>query len=182
VGQKVRFTVDAHPRDVFEGVVHLLRLNATMTQNVVTYTVEVLADNSQNKLLPYLTANLQFEVSNQSQALLVPNAALRWRPALAQVAPDARPAYAERLRRQEARQGQAAGAEHQERGVVWADDGGFVRPVKVGLGFSDGNHTEVLGGDLKEGMQVVTGAAVQGGGEDTSNPFTPQLFGGRKQQ
>jgi HlyD family secretion protein len=86
-GQKVRFTVDAHPHDVFEGVVRLVRLNATRTQNAVTYTVEVLADNPQNKLLPYLTANLQFEISNRSQALLAPNAALRWRPAHAQVAP-----------------------------------------------------------------------------------------------
>jgi HlyD family secretion protein len=182
VGQKVRFTVDAHPQDTFEGVVNLVRLNATMTQNVVTYTVEVLADNPQNKLLPYLTANLQFEVSNRSQALLVPNAALRWRPALAQVAPDARPAFAERLRRKEARQGAAAGADRQGRGVVWVQDGALVRPVKVRLGLSDGNHTEVIDGDLKEGTRVVTGAAAQAGGEDTTNPFAPQLFGGRKQQ
>ena len=51
-----------------------------MTQNVVTYTVVVATDNSDGKLLPYLTANLQFEVEQHDDVLLVPNAALRWKP------------------------------------------------------------------------------------------------------
>ena len=51
-----------------------------MTQNVVTYTVEVMTDNSDGKLLPYLTANVQFELSRSTDVLLVPNAALRWFP------------------------------------------------------------------------------------------------------
>jgi HlyD family secretion protein len=56
----VRFTVDAYPGEVFRGKVAQIRLNATMTQNVVTYTVVVVTDNLDGKLLPYLTANLQF--------------------------------------------------------------------------------------------------------------------------
>src|SRR6516165_7830550 len=58
--QPVTFTVDAHPDQVFHGKVSQIRLNASMTQNVVIYTVVVNTDNSQEKLLPYLTANLQF--------------------------------------------------------------------------------------------------------------------------
>ncbi|MGP0043370.1 MAG: efflux RND transporter periplasmic adaptor subunit, partial [Syntrophobacteraceae bacterium] len=54
-GQPVHFTVDAFGDQVFEGVVNKIRLNATMSQNVVTYTVEVNHDNSDGKLLPYLT-------------------------------------------------------------------------------------------------------------------------------
>ena len=80
------------------------------------------------------------------------------------------------------RSGAATGSDRQGKGVVWVEGGAFVRPVQVRLGLSDGNHTEVVDGELKEGMRVVTGAAVHGGGEDTTNPFAPQLFGGRKQQ
>ena len=54
-----------------------------MSQNVVTYTVEVNCDNSDEKLLPYLTTNLQFEVGHRGNVLLVPNAALRWAPGAA---------------------------------------------------------------------------------------------------
>ena len=60
-GQHVRFTVDAYPGKVFEGEVQQVRLNATMTQNVVTYTVVVAISGATNKLLPYMTANVEFE-------------------------------------------------------------------------------------------------------------------------
>src|SRR5204863_6291083 len=79
-GQPVTFTVDAHPNQTFHGTVSQIRLNATMTQNVVTYTVVVDTDNANGKLLPYLTANVQFEVNSRPNVLEVPNAALRWRP------------------------------------------------------------------------------------------------------
>ena len=59
--QFVRFTVDAHPSKVFEGKVKQIRLNATMTQNVVTYTVVVAISSTTEKLLPYMTAHLEFE-------------------------------------------------------------------------------------------------------------------------
>jgi HlyD family secretion protein len=89
VGQPVAFTVDAFPEQKFKGQVGKVRLNAGMTQNVVTYTVEVTTDNSDGKLLPYLTANVKFETARAEDALLVPNAALRWAPAEASAkAPD----------------------------------------------------------------------------------------------
>ena len=86
-GQPVRFTVDAYPGEEFHGEVGKIRLNATMTQNVVTYTVEVTTDNSSGKLLPYLTANVEFELGRSNNVLLVPNAALRWTPQPERVAP-----------------------------------------------------------------------------------------------
>jgi len=61
-----------------------------MTQNVVTYTVEVVTDNSSGKLLPYLTANVKFILSHRKNVLLVPNAVLRWMPQPEQIAPDSR--------------------------------------------------------------------------------------------
>ena len=78
----VRFTVDAYPGEMFRGTVDQVRLNATMTQNVVTYTVVVATDNMDLRLMPYLTANLQFEVEERQNVLQVPAAALRWRPRL----------------------------------------------------------------------------------------------------
>jgi HlyD family secretion protein len=186
-GQTVQFTVDAYPNQTFTGVVapDQPRLNATMNQNVVTYTVVVNVDNSDGKLLPYLTANLQFEVSRLTDALLVPNAALRWQPSPEQVAPDIRAAYVKSLT-------QSAGdpadnsskpttKDRQDRGRGWVQDGSYVRPVRVQIGLSDGVNTEITGGDLQESMPVVVGEEQDNGGSGVSNPFTPQLFGGKKQ-
>jgi HlyD family secretion protein len=186
-GQQVRFTVDAYQDEIFQGEVGQIRLNASMTNNVVTYTVVVNTDNANGKLLPYLTANVQFLVSQRDGVLKVPNAALRWRPQVSQVAPDAREAFAKAQRRKAAPPGEQAPApapekkEPHDRGVVWVEDGEFVRPVKVRTGLSDGVMTEVLGGDLDESFAVVIGETHHDNGEATTNPFTPQMFGGRKQ-
>jgi HlyD family secretion protein len=89
-GLPVSFTVDTWPNEVFRGTVNQIRFNATMTQNVVTYTVVIDTDNSNLKLYPYLTANVNFEVEKHPDVLMVPNAALRWTPKPTQVAPDVR--------------------------------------------------------------------------------------------
>ena len=89
-GVKVHFTVNAYPNDVFHGEVSQVRLNATMTQNVVTYTVVVTTENKDRRLLPYMTANLQFEIERHENVLKVPNAALRWKPRPKRIAPDVR--------------------------------------------------------------------------------------------
>ena len=81
-GTQVTFTVDAFPGREFRGMVGKVRLNATMTQNVVLYTVEINIENADKLLLPYLTANVRFVLSHETNALLVPNAALRWTPSL----------------------------------------------------------------------------------------------------
>ena len=59
--QAIHFTVDAHPGKVFQGKVEQIRLNATMTQNVVTYTVVIAISGEPKELLPYMTANVEFE-------------------------------------------------------------------------------------------------------------------------
>lgn len=159
--QAVRFTVDAFPGEVFAGKVAQIRLNATMTQNVVAYTVVVTTDNPDGKLLPYLTANVQFEVGRRKDVLLVPNAALRWRPQPQWIAADARektplqkPGSHETPPGDRTRQ-------QQEPRHVWVQDGKFVRPVAVETGLSDGVMTEIIGGDVKEGMQIVVGGSIE---------------------
>src|SRR5262249_48602112 len=181
VGQAVTFTVDARAGETFKGTVSQIRYNATMTQNVVTYTVVVDTDNSDNRLYPYLTANLQFQISKREDALLVPNGALRWTPSkIEQVAPDARDAYAKSQQRKD--KAATPAKESAARGTVWVQDGDYVRPVKVKTGHSDTLSTEIVGGDLQEGAQVIVGEVRQAnGGSGTTNPFQTQLFGGKKQ-
>jgi HlyD family secretion protein len=181
-GQPVTFTVDAHPGDVFPGQVGKIRLNATMTQNVVTYTVEVDTDNSGGKLFPYLTANVTFIVSERKNVLLVPNAALRWAPTMSQVVKEFRQAAQKTKGSKTAAQSKPAptGAKREKSlGLVWVPQGALVRPIQVTRGLTDGNLTEVTSPELKEGTIVVVGeqenheAGASGSG---GSPFTPQLF------
>jgi HlyD family secretion protein len=161
-GQKVRFQVGALPRETFEGKVSQIRLNASMSQNVVTYTVVVSVDNSGGRLLPYLTARLQFEVEAREGVLLVPNAALRWQPRVQNVVPEARGDYALALQHRAPTTGETGRSvsppEDEPGGVLWIQQGDFVRPVKVRVGLSDGVITEISGGELVEGVEIVVGA------------------------
>jgi HlyD family secretion protein len=178
VDMPVQFTVDAHPGETFRGKVTQIRMNAQMTQNVVTYTVVVTTDNSSGKLLPYLTANVQFEVEHRANVLLVPNSALRWKPQASQIAtsesqspPVLQPADS---------------AKAEDRGCLWAAAGnGLLRPIEVTMGASDGTLTEISGAQAKEGMQIVVGegdmedmdnqeAGTANKTETTSNPFLPK--------
>ena len=169
-GQPVTFTVDAYPGEVFVGEVGKVRLNATMTQNVVTYTVEIITDNSNGKLLPYLTANVTFIVGERKDVLLVPNAALRWTPQVSQVAPEFR-GNPEKAPGPEApaqaKPPAKAGKEEQARGAVYVPQGTLVRPVYVTLGLSDGSQMEVESSELKEGTVISGGRDGKPAGRET---------------
>jgi HlyD family secretion protein len=179
-GAPVTFTCDAFPGRQFEGAVGKVRLNATMTQNVVMYTVEVNTENQDNTLLPYLTANVHFVVRKESDVLLVPNAALRWSPSsLAQIAPAARsrnpvdpPADNSPGNTNASKPGKGF---KERQGIVWLKEGDFVRPVEVKVDTSDGSNTAVVAGDLREGQEVVTGETTGQAQAATKNPFVPQL-------
>ncbi len=156
-GIAVEFTVDAFPAEKFAGRVKQVRYSPTTVQNVVTYDAVVAVDNRELKLRPGMTADVTFLVQEKDDALLVPNAALRFRP------PDA-PADSERA---------GAGAQRQARGgagrtgrasrrVVWKL-GPDHQPVavRVEIGISDGRQTEIVKGDLAPGDRVMTGIAGQ---------------------
>jgi HlyD family secretion protein len=173
-GQTVTFTADAFPTATFIGTVGKIRLNATMTSNVVTYTVEIETDNSNGKLLPYLTANVKFQVDKHDNVLMIPNAALRWTPLETQIAPDARNAPASPA-------GADVVSDQQTHGTLWAADGQFVRPVPVRLGLTDGADTEVIADNLSEGTSIVTADAAPEEPVPTGgSPFLPQFGKKRK--
>ena len=169
IGLPVQFTVDAFQNRMFQGVVRKIRLNATMSQNVVTYVVEVETDNSDGTLLPYLTANVKFILAQRSGVLTVPNAAFRFTPAENMIPPNLRGELNKQLSRKK-----------RER-RIWVRDGESIRPLIVTAGLNDGSTTEISSPEMKEGMMVVTGTEIQTaarqmtaaqGGENRS-PFLP---------
>lgn len=165
-GQKVRFTVDAFPNRNFQGAVEQLRLNPTIQQNVVTYNVRVSLSNPEQILLPGMTAYVSIAVANRENALLVPNAALRFRPS------DDRPRAGDSAAQKAA--GEATGGVPQGKkrdgasGTVFRVDHGELHAVSLQLGITDNRNTEVIGGDLKVGDLVVTGENVAAGGKPSS--------------
>jgi HlyD family secretion protein len=185
-GQVVTFTVDALPGKTFQGEVVKIRLNATMTQNVVTYTVEVNTDNSAGLLIPYLTANLKFIVQERKNILMVPNAALRWLPQPEQIDPDFRQTAGKKEPKGPDAPSSTPAASKVDKGesglgTLWVPQGRYVQPLKVRLGPTDGSMTEVQGQNLNEGVQVVLGEQpkeTEAG--PAGSPFAPQLFKGQK--
>jgi HlyD family secretion protein len=169
--QPVHFTVDAYPDDLFTGSIKEVRMNSTTTQNVVTYPVVVsVKPNPDMKLMPGMTANISFQVSERSSALRVPNVALRYFPKPEQVREEDRKLLegekpqtdAERERKQEveptpsARDKAAANRKRTHR-HVWVQEGEFLRAVEVITGINDNKYTEIVSGDLAPGTKVVTG-------------------------
>jgi HlyD family secretion protein len=151
VGQRVTFKVDAYRDQTFVGTVSQIRLDASMSHNVVIYGVVIDIDNTDGKLLPYMTASIQFEVARRSDVLLVPNQALRWRPTPEQITPAARSSVFDQS--QDRKEDEKIKVESP---TVWvlAEDG-LVRPVEVGVGLSDGIVTEITEGDVEPGAKVV---------------------------
>jgi HlyD family secretion protein len=161
----VRFTVDAYPERKFRGKVIQVRKNAQMTSNVVNYMVIVETDNADGKLFPYMTANVKFEEEKRENVLVVPNAALRWKPKASSAVPETAKKKADGHR-------------------LWtkADDGS-PQAIEVDTGPTDGTVTEVRGDNVKAGMHVIVGlggkgdAAEEAAGEDgkASDPFLPKF-------
>ncbi len=181
-GQKASFTVDAFRGRVFQGEVEKVRLNASMTQNVVTYTVEVTTDNRDGLLLPYLTANVKFLVDERHDVLLVPNAALRWEPERGEtdpagvIAAEGRTSQPGSAGDPSSPRGPGAAARDESRGTVWIRDEERVRPIAVRTGLSDGIFTEVESEGLAEGVPLVVGVRqYDDGGLGERSPFAPQF-------
>ncbi len=186
-GQPVTFAVDALPGRSFAGTVRKVRLNATLSSNVVTYTVEIDVANEDLALLPYLTASVEFETRRERAALAVPARALRWAPASVGDGASASPRVADGT------------------GTVWVLDSGDggdgasadarrdppppPRPVAVEVLLNNGSLAAVRPlepGALSEGRLVVvreesavpgTGTGASGGTSagGANNPFLPKL-------
>lgn len=143
-GQSVGFTVSAFPGERFDGTVSQVRKAPQVIQNVVTYVVIITAANDSLQLYPGMTATVDIRVTEQRDALRVPSAALRFRPAPAE--PGSRPA------------GQPRSPRPADRGEVYVlDKAGTFTAVPVSTGIADLGFTQITGGNLSEGQQVVVG-------------------------
>jgi len=179
VGQPVHFTVDAFPNQSFQGVVKLIRLNPTTLQNVVTYDVVINVNNPEQILLPGMTAYVSIAVAERKQVLLVPNAALRFKPANDKKINENNQSDNKQSSRKPSGNGASGLARHDGySGKVYVLKKGELLPVTVKLGITDNRNTEIVAGELKEGDQLVTGDAQASNSGQTggSQPLRMRMF------
>jgi HlyD family secretion protein len=157
-GQKANFSVQAMPNQTFHGIVQQVRLQSTTSDNVVNYTVVIAVDNQQGKLLPGMTARVDFITRAATNVLKISNAALRFHPAST-----------------------APVQKTRSSSLYYLDAKGNVASMKVRAGISDGTNTEVSGQDLKEGMKVIAGT-VQSASTQTTTSATPFNNASQQQQ
>lgn len=166
--QRASFTVSSHPGRQFPARVTRVAYGSTLTENVVTYLTQLDVDNSDLSLRPGMTATATITAQQHENVLLVPNAALRFSPAgataggppsgggsggggglVSSLMP--RPPMQNNARKS-SKDAPGGNAPRQ----VWVLKDGQAMPVPVQAGLSDGRMTEISGGELKEGMQVIT--------------------------
>ena len=136
-GDRVTFTVDAYPDDTFEGTVKQVRLEATTTNNVVTYEVVISAPNTDLKLKPGLTANVTIYTQERSGVLAVANKALRFTPTKETVGKDMKI------------------VDCKGKNKVWTLSDKTLTAHPVTIGQTDGVHTEIIKG-IRKGQKIVT--------------------------
>ena len=156
-GQAVSFRVDAYPDDTFAGRVAQVRLQAVVSQNVVTYAAVIDVENPDLKLKPGMTATVTVEVARRTDALIVPAAALRFKPTTAMLArlgagsASAAPTCAG-----------AAGC-----GTLWVYEGSAIRAVTVRTGITNGTAIEILDAPVDKGTAVVSAVTFPAGTSQT---------------
>jgi HlyD family secretion protein len=206
VGQPARFTVDSYPDQEFRGHISQIRLNATVSQNVVTYPVIIEVANPDEKLRPKMTANVTLDVASVPDVLRIANAALRFKPDTAAPAgatatttaartastdtaatsggptPEQRAArMGNRMRGVGGAAGALGGAPMARRKpqtvyILGADN--KVTPVEIRTGITDGHYTQVVSGSLKVGDNVIIGLATSKV-DTTAPPGSSNPMGGR---
>ncbi len=185
--QSATFSVDAYPEETFTGVVEQVRLQPLVEQNVVTYDVVIRVPNPERRLMPGMTANLAIIVDRRENVLVVPAAALSFRPPVTEKSNNGgerRPSTPAGERRDGGgragggRDGRTsdgeAGAREASGRVFLLKDGNPVA-VRVRVGLSDGIRNEVRG-ELQAGDLAVTGMEAEGTrpGGQPSSPFGMQ--------
>ncbi len=164
--QRVEFTVDAYPDDIFVGTVDQVRLEATTSSNVVTYEVVIKAENPDLKLKPGLTASVEIFTLEIDDVLSVPTKSLRFTP-------DAEILAGLGI----TVEGAAPEGKH-----VWVLDGGKISPVSVTTGYTSGDRTQV--DEIDVDATIVSGLSVEAKAVKSSStersPFMPTPPGGNK--
>ena len=181
-GQRVSFTVDAYPNDVFEGTVKQICLgdsssssssSSTSTSTVVTYEVVITADNPDLKLKPRLTANVTIYTLERDNVLTVPTKSLRF-------VPEEELLMGTGLTAENSAQEAPAGKR-----LIWVKQGQQLLPKVITVGSTSGNMIEVTDG-LTEGEEIAVDMASNGAAPVAAatekSPFMPGPPGGNKKK
>ena len=157
-GQGATFTVDAYPGRKYSARVIRVAYGSTTKNNVVSYSTVLKVKNDDLSLRPGMTATAEIATVTRDNALLVPNAALRFTPA---TPAGAQPSggLLDRLLPHPPTDKSAQGAATKTEGrsqQIWALVDGKPLAIPVTVGVTDGRFTEVTGGDIREGMQAIT--------------------------
>lgn len=155
LGQPASFTVSAWPGRNFPATIERVGLGSTITDNVVTYKTVLTVNNDDLALRPGMTATATIVTAQRDNALLVPNAALRFTPTKATPKADGS-LVASLLPRPPSETKRATATAVPGALQVWVLEGGEPRAVPVKTGVSNGRFTEITGGELKPGMAVIT--------------------------
>ena len=182
-GQRVSFTVDAYPNDVFEGKVEQIRLgessdsstssSSSSSSTVVTYEVVISADNPDLKLKPRLTANVYIYTMERNDVLSIPNKALRFIADASMLEPLGLTVENPTMQAPEGKR------------LVWVEEGTQLKPKAITVGSSNNNVTEVVDG-LQEGEIVAVDLSAEApeitpaAGQERS-PFMPGPPGNNKE-
>jgi HlyD family secretion protein len=190
VGAQATFRVDSFPREAFNGHVSQVRMNATIIQNVVTYDTIVEFENPERKLFPGMTAFVSIPVDSATDAIKIPNGALRFKPDI----PDAErkalyakygvpePNAVATATGAAPRSGGGAGGARpaaprparNDTGVVWKlAPNRTLTPIAVKVGVTDFTFTEMKEGALKPADTLVIGQWSGTGGAAGSRPSSP---------
>ena len=163
-GQRVTFTVDAFPDDIFNGEVTQVRQEATTESNVVTYEVVISAPNQDLKLKPGLTANVTIFTLERNQVLTIPAKALRFTP-----------------NKNLLTEGEEI-IDCDGKNKIWVREGQNFKAIPVNIGITNGNVTEIVSG-IKAGQEMITEISVSAPEEENTantNPFMPRPRGNKK--
>jgi HlyD family secretion protein len=158
-GQSAFFTVDAYAGRDFPSTVSEVRNAAKTVSGVVTYETVLSVDNSQLLLRPGMTGTANITVSALEDALLVPNAALRFTPP-AEAAGSQRPLWVRIFPmppRAPPRQVQKSGERRQQQ--LWALRNGAPVPIAITVGATDGRVTQIVAGEVEPGLDVIVDVA-----------------------
>ncbi|HEV2186001.1 MAG TPA: efflux RND transporter periplasmic adaptor subunit [Stellaceae bacterium] len=154
------FTVEAYPDRTFTGAVVQVRQAPQTLQNVVTFDVVIDVANLDLALMPGMTATTRITTAQRDNVIRVPDQALRYTPANAPAAPATVAPFPAQMAAPTTRTGE-----------VWVLSGGNPVRVAVTLGLDDDTYTEIIGGDLKAGDEVIVSEQRGGGNAKSAIPL-----------
>ncbi len=184
-GKEATFVVDAYPAKVFKGKVTQVRNAPITVQNVVTYDIVIGVDNTELQLKPGMTANVSIVVARRDDVLRVPNQALRFKPGLARSAEKGGGPPPDSPKREKGPgEGKARdGSGGKPKPAIWIRDAqGEPAQRDLKPGITDGNYTEVIEGDVKEGDDVIVGMDAPRGPHGAAGGSLPPGFGSQPSQ